>query len=220
VPSAFRAVIFDLDGVLVDSEPLHGRAWTETLRRLDVPLAEDWFLDWIGIADPMLADHVMAAHRLPTTREELLARKRARYAALVTSELRAFPGVLEGVPNLVPAPLAIATSSSREDAVQSLQAAKLSDYFPTIVAAEDVARHKPDPLPYLHAAELLGVSPDACLVVEDSEAGIRAGRRAGCTVVGVTTSRDAAALAEAHVILPTMADAMHHIQNALLGMPS
>lgn len=200
-----------MDGVLVDSEPLHERAWSEVLAPLGVPLAPDWFVEYVGIPDHTLASRMAAAHGLPLSLPALLARKRARYETLVPVHLKPFPGVVEGVVRLSATTKAIATSSCRSDVTRCLTAAHLLHHFTTIVSGDDVPRHKPDPLPYLRVAELLDVTPQQCLVIEDSPAGVAAARAAGCSVVAVTTGHPAESLAEADIVLPSMVEAMDHV---------
>lgn len=204
-----------MDGVLVDSEPLHGRAWTEVLAPLGVPLADLWYVEYVGIPDHTLADRMSGTHTLPLSRAQLLAQKRGIYQSLIPRELKAFPGVLDGVLRLNGVAKAIATSSCRSDVTRCLTATQLLDHFSVIVSGDDVSHHKPDPIPYLRAAELLGVAPAECIVVEDSPAGVASARSAGCTVVAVATAHPRESLAAADTIVSTTAEAMAHVQHAL-----
>ena len=155
------------------------------------------------------------AHTLPLTQSEVLARKRRLYEALVPAELKAFPGVVEGMSRLRNVVKGIATSSCRNEVTRCLTATQLIEHFSVIVSGDDVPRHKPDPIPYLRAARLLGIPAHECLVVEDSPAGIAAARTAGCTVIAVTTGHAPDRLADAKIVLPTMADAMAYVHRAM-----
>ncbi len=193
-PPRFLGAVFDMDGVLIDSEPLHARAWSEVLPPLGVPCDEDWFRPWIGVPDTQLVAHLLEAHALPVTREALLEGKRQQYRRILRANLRAFSGVAEGLARLADLPCAVATSSSREDATLALGTLGLVEHFKTLVCWEDVTEHKPAPAPYLLAARRLGIAPEHCVAVEDSPAGVASAKAAGYYVLGLTTSHPAEGL--------------------------
>lgn len=203
----WAAVLFDMDGVLVDSEPLHGESWEEILREEGIEPPADWFSAWIGIPDHKTAAGLKAAHRLTLPAVELNERKRRSFHALVETSLQPFAGLPERIADLS-VPRAVATSSGRKDAEHILSCTKLRDFFSVIVTADDVTKYKPEPEPYLQAAKLCEVNPAGCLVLEDSPAGIAAGVAAGCTVLGITSSHPATALSGAHKLFSNPSDAL------------
>ncbi len=204
------AVIFDMDGVLFDSEPLHIRAWQAIMAPRGWTFEASWYLRWVGIPDWKFAAYLHGEFGLGATAAELLHLKREHYLAITSAELLPFPGVPEGLHALCARgiPIAVATSSNRENSHHTLNCTGLAGYFPVLVSAEDVAKHKPEPDPFLRAAELLGTPPAQCTVIEDSPTGIRAARAAGCQVLGVTSSHDTANLAAADHIFPTTVEAI------------
>jgi len=211
-----QAVILDMDGVLVDSEPLQARAWQEALAGLGLERQLGWFDSWIGIADSIMAEHLAERPELDRSPAELLELKRSRYKEIVAREMRLYPDLADrlqrlraGLAERGPAPLlAVVTSSSRGEMQQTLLAVGLQDFFPVQVSADDVARLKPAPDPFLRAIELLGVAPAQCLVVEDSPTGVAAGLAAGCTVLAVLTTHTRDQLAAATHVVPDTAAAL------------
>ncbi len=208
-PPRLAGVICDLDGTLVDSEPLHARAWTEVLCARGLTLADDWFVPWVGIPDTKLSVHLAQTSGLTAEPAALLAEKRERYQQLAGSALRAFPGVAEALNALARAGLglAVATSSEHADAERALAAAGLRDRFAALIGADDVTRHKPDPEPYRSAALRLGLEPTECAAVEDSPIGLASAVAAGCFTVGVTTTHAAERLAGARRLFAQPAEA-------------
>ena len=164
------AVIFDMDGVLFDSEPLHIRAWQAIMAPRGWDFEASWFLRWVGIPDWKLAGYLHDEFGMGASWEEVLQQKRMHYLAITSAELHPFPGVPEGLHALRARgiPIAVATSSNWENCRHTLNCTGLADYFPVQVTAEDVTKHKPEPDPFLRAAELLGTSPSQCTVIEDS----------------------------------------------------
>ncbi len=191
-----RGLIFDMDGVLADSEPLHARAWVRTLERYGVRVDERYFDRWIGIPNGDTALDLVERFRIPVPAERLSAERQAAYLRLAESELRPFPGLAETLAGLR-LPKAVATSSTRADAALMLSRLGLSPHFRVVVTVEDVVLTKPDPEIYVKAAAGLGLSPGECAAIEDSPAGVASARAAGCYVVAVTTTHAAPRLAAA-----------------------
>lgn len=190
-PYPFAAVLFDLDGVIVDSTEIHYRAWTEFARELGhTPSASDLLAAngrragetiraWFG---DRFSDEEIAA---------LVREKEARANRLLaTSALPTIPGVRLFVEALVRAgvPRAVATSAVPANAELALERAGLRGAFDVVVTAADVSRGKPAPDPWLLAASRLGVAPGACLVVEDAVSGIRAAKAAGARCLALATT--------------------------------
>jgi HAD superfamily hydrolase (TIGR01509 family) len=219
-----EAVLFDMDGVLVDSEPVHMRAWQEILLPLGHPATEADLLPWVGVPDRDLARHLAESGAVDLAAETLLLRKGEVYRAIMRRERPVPPGLREALETLAARlgagrtdgpSLAVVTTSPREDMEAVLGAAGLRDFFPVIVTGCDVARHKPDPEPYRAAIARLGARPQRCVVLEDSPSGVAAGRAAGCTVLGILGMHDAAALPEADLHFSAPTDALAWILTRL-----
>jgi HAD superfamily hydrolase (TIGR01509 family) len=184
----FRAILFDLDGTLVDSERECAEAMARALERgrgLRIDQADRDFIvgrSWVDI-------HRQLAGRYPamtwTMAELIAATAAAREEVIAERGITILPGAVEAVRRFAHLGLAIVTGSSRVEAAQSLAALGLADRFAVVVASEDVPRSKPAPDGYLAAAAALGVAPSECLGIEDSAHGIAAGHAAGARVLAV-----------------------------------
>jgi len=189
----FDAILFDFDGVLVDSEPLHWACWAEALAPLGVPLEWEFYRDrCIGIDDREMLRMMAARSDPPLDWEQLWQRYPAKKEFFRARTIAAPPfpqGIAEMLARLHGSyKMAVVTSSGRPEIEPLLDAAGLRRYFETLVCARDAERHKPAPDPYLLAAQRLGVR--SALVVEDSEAGIASGRSAGFEVLAVKNAAD------------------------------
>jgi len=209
-----RAAIFDCDGVLADTEPLHLRVYNQMLAPLGVVVTADQYAaHLLGLPDrEAFAAILTAAGReaLPAAVTRLAEDKARAFAAVLSRELRIYPGVAAFVRSLGGAPCAVASGALRSEIEAILRGAMLSDAFSVIVAAGDVPSGKPDPAPFLAALAALRarfgpLAPEECLVVEDSVVGVTAARRAGMRCLAVTNSYDAAALADANLVVSSLA---------------
>jgi len=184
----FEAILFDFDGVLLDSEPVHCACWAEVLAPLGVTLEWEFYRrHGIGVDDREMLRMMAAGSDPPRKWEELWAlypaKKKlfqARMAQLPPFDpsLDGFLSRLHGVYKL-----AVVSSSSTTEIAPVLEAGGIRRHFDTLVCGEDVERHKPAPEPYLLAAQRLGTR--TALVVEDSEPGMASGRAAGFEVLAV-----------------------------------
>jgi beta-phosphoglucomutase family hydrolase len=181
----FRAYLFDCDGTIVDSMPLHYIAWKASLAEYDCVYEEKLFYAWGGrpIREIIQLLNDMQGLDLPV--DEVAEKKEALYHSLLP-QLKAIPEVMEHIDaQHGHIPFAVVSGSRRTSVVGSLSALGLLDKFDTLVCAEDYKRGKPAPDCFLLAAERLGVSPSDCLVFEDTDLGIEAARAAGMHSVKV-----------------------------------
>jgi len=188
---ATRGVIFDMDGVLIDSGAHHRAAWRALLDELGVaPARPDYWRLTIGRPGNEAVPLLLGRPVSWSEAMRLAERKRDLYQAIARDGLPAVRGVHAFVDEVAAAgiPRAVATSASRLDVERLLDPLGLLRRFDAVVTAEDVRRGKPDPEVYLLAAESIGVPPGQCLVFEDSVVGIQAARRAGMRVIGVATA--------------------------------
>jgi len=198
-----RTVIFDMDGVIVDSEPLHEKAFLEVMHDLGYGLNHGIDFDsYVGRSDFELWEDFIAKHQPPQALEELMAMKRRRVIEVVQQLQPIFAGLPELLEKLAPrCRLGLASGSERAfiEAVLSLKG--LRRFFPVIVSAAEVAHGKPAPDIFLRAAELLGAAPTDCWVVEDSKPGVTAALAAGMKVIAITNTHPADELGDAtHVV--------------------
>jgi len=203
------ALIFDCDGVLVDSEKLSCGAWLPVLERRGIHAVLADIEAFIGKSDQAVLDHYR--DRLDTQLEdEIIVERENEYFSLARDQLRTFPGLPAALSELSERriPMAVA-SSGRPDKIRfSLELVGLSQYFPVTCSAVEVTHGKPAPDLFLRAAQRLGRDPGECAVVEDSLPGVEAGLRAGMRVLGFTSSYPAHVLlaAGAHAAFESYAD--------------
>jgi beta-phosphoglucomutase len=197
--SAPTAVVFDMDGVVVDSGAHHRAAWRAMLAELGITPADDFWRLTIGRPAEEAVPLVVGRALGFAETARLALRKRDHYVRLARNGPRAIAGVAGFLEGLAAArvPRALATSASRLDVDRLLRALGLRHHFATVVTAEDVVRGKPDPEVYRRAAQGLGHPPARCLAFEDSLVGVQAARAAGMRVIGLTTAHTAAELREA-----------------------
>jgi len=182
---SFRAYLFDCDGTIADSMPLHYRAWKKALADFNCDYPEDLFYSWGGKPVRQIIAGLNEIYGLKMPIEALAERKERLYLEQLP-QLKVIPEVLEHIEaqhGLIP--FAVVSCSKRESVVGSLTVLNLLDKFDTIVAAEDYKNGKPAPDAFLLAAARLAVQPEDCLVFEDTALGIQAATAAGMATVMV-----------------------------------
>ena len=206
MPARFDAVVFDLDGTLIDTESLCNVAGVEACANLGFPLSIAFFESLAGIDDRTRARLIEEHVGQPVEFAAFLAEWDRLCTERFAEGIPIKAGAVELLESLEAAgvPVALATSSRRGPAEEKLAAIGLGHHFRTVVTFDDVAAPKPAPDPYLLAAERLGVAPARCLAFEDSETGARAAHAAGMTVVQVPD------------LHPTKGAHAHHVAETLL----
>src|ERR1700675_2722388 len=206
------AIIFDFDGVIADTEPLHFAGFRQTLAEIGISLTKsDYYANYFGYDDRGCFIAALTAHQHPTDPSalaQLMQRKARAYLESVKDHLVIFPGVREFVREAAAAyPLAIASGALRHEIEVILEQAGLRKEFLHITSAEDVTRGKPDPQPYLQALNALNrqrreqtITAGSCLVIEDSIPGIRSAKTAGMKVLAVANTQTIQDLHEAHPV--------------------
>ena len=213
-----RAVLFDFDGVIVNSEPLHFRAFREVLAAEHIELGEEeYYRELIGFDDKGAIRHVFKKHDRPLepkTFLRVMTRKSETMMELIRSRhYHALPGVEEFVRGLWRNyPLAICSGALREEIEAMLEGISLRDCFSVITSAEDVEVGKPDPSGYLLTAKLMGekhklkepLSPGDCLIVEDAPTVVHSVKKVGFQALAITTSYPAEKLGEADWVVQSL----------------
>ncbi len=192
---AFQAVLFDMDGVVLDTMDRHAACWRELLFEKGFRVDLEFILRHEGCLKPQVLCELAGASQKLTPDQaaglmaELLPRQAKMYIERHADEVRPFPEAVEVIRRVANngIPLALVTSSSRP-VVESSLGSELYNMFSHIVTSEDVSRHKPEPEPYLAAARALSADPSACLVIENAPAGIQAAKAAGATCYALTTT--------------------------------
>lgn len=182
----FCALIFDMDGTLVDSERVHWQAWQVTLaaRGAVVPDYQD-FKRYVGVSDEQMAQEFIGSGTLSVSPTGLVADKRSAYHDLIP-RIELLPGVRKTLSEFRAAyRMAVASSSPYREVMAILAHHGLADTFEIVVGGDMVARKKPDPEIYLLAASRLGLLPSECVAFEDSQSGIAAAVSAGLAAVAV-----------------------------------
>ncbi|HEY0306978.1 MAG TPA: HAD family phosphatase, partial [Acidobacteriaceae bacterium] len=175
----FKAYLFDCDGTIADSMPLHYVAWKATLAEWKCEFDEKLFYSWGGMPVLEIISTLNKLQGLSMPVEEVAVLKEGKYLEFLP-QLKAVPEVLEHVhASHGQIPFAVVSGSRRDSVVASLKALGILDRFETLVCAGDYTKSKPDPEPYLIAAKRLGVKPEDCLVFEDTDMGIESATAAG-----------------------------------------
>ena len=198
IMTPYDAIIFDMDGVIIDSEPLHEKAQRVVFSQYRLTVPSSIFSAFKGKSEEDVFGHVVQEYADNLDAAELIALKHEVYSGLM-GELQLIAGARPFIKRLTRrgVRLGLTTSATRRDQERSFALFDLHAYFDVVVTREDVRHPKPNPEPYLTTAQRLGVAPTACLVFEDSINGVLSARRAGCTVAGLATSFSTEQLLEA-----------------------
>ena len=211
-----EGVLFDMDGVLVDSEHFICKAAIMMFRELGFNVSPQEFLPFVGMGENRYIGGVAEKHKIFIDIEQVKARTYDIYETIVKGKLFSLPGASEFIIKCSNKglKLALATSADPVKMKVNLREIGLSeDKFQAIITGHDVTRKKPFPDIYIKAAESIGLKPGSCLVVEDAPNGIKSGKSAGCKCLAVTSTFNEAALAEADWISESLMNVPEEVLN-------
>jgi HAD superfamily hydrolase (TIGR01509 family) len=202
-----KGVLFDMDGVLVDSEPFICKAAILMFKELEADVLPEDFHPFVGMGENRYLGGVAEKYGLDVNIEQVKARTYEIYSTIVKNHLHPLPGAKEFVSECRKKGLKLALATSADKVKMEVNLVEIGlapETFQSIVTGEDVVNKKPFPDIYIKAARSLGLYPDECLVVEDAVSGIRSAKSAGCRSLAITGSFDAAALKEADWICDSL----------------
>jgi HAD superfamily hydrolase (TIGR01509 family) len=191
MPSPLYAVIFDLDGVLADSEPWWNQIDAKLLARYGVSYRGEYHRNVLGVSYRLAVEFYKNAFHIPASVEELMRRRGEIATAVFANDVGLFPAAKTTLEQLreMNLPLAVATSSVSASARPLLDRTGIRSFFSVVITGDEVQRGKPAPDIYLRAADKLGISAEACLVIEDSLAGMAAAKAANMRVAAIPDRR-------------------------------
>jgi beta-phosphoglucomutase family hydrolase len=200
-----RAVLFDLDGVIVDSREHHMRAWERWATEHGIKHAPDYFHRVFGMRNDAIIGGLRSGLS-PSELQPLAERKEELFRELARGHVEALPAVLDVLDRLDERgiPKAVVTSTPRRNLDLILESLGIAHRFGALVAEEDAAKGKPHPEGFLVASERLAVEPARCVVIEDAPAGLAAAKAAGMRAAGVTTTHPASELHDADVVVASL----------------
>ncbi|HAY85200.1 MAG TPA: beta-phosphoglucomutase [Chloroflexi bacterium] len=201
------AVLWDMDGVLVDTGHAHFVTWRDTLAEIGKTYTQDDFRATFGMNNAGVLRYVFGEEPDPNFSREVGDKKEILFRQLIKAGVNPLPGVQDWLGWFRKQGLkqAIASSAPRENIDALVDGLKIRAYFDAIVSGADLPP-KPNPHVFLHAAYQIGMPPERCLVIEDSVAGVGGARRAGMKCIAVTTTNSAGQLRQAHLVLTDLTE--------------
>ncbi len=187
-----RAILFDMNGIIVDDEHIHERAFRETVKSFGIDLTHEKYLECCAGKTDKAGYEAISKHFFKELLiDKLLIEKNQIYLKLFPKNKKSYDGVLELIKSLSKDfVLALTSSSSRVEVDLITQEFGIETYFKTTVSADEVVKGKPDPEPYSTTAKRIGLRPEECCAIEDSKSGVLSAKNAGCYCIGVTTTHD------------------------------
>lgn len=202
-----KGVLWDMDGVLVDTGEYHFQAWVAVLSEYGIAFSRSFFQDTFGMNNEGVLTTLMGESLTPELLAEISASKEKAFRDAVWGKVQPLPGVVDWLKHLQGTGYCqgIASSAPRENIDALVDEMRLRSYFKAIISGVDLPG-KPEPHIFLKTATHLGVPPEQCIVVEDAVAGVEAAVRAGMKCIAVTTTNPAQALAAADVVVEHLSD--------------
>ena len=216
----YYAVLWDMDGVLVDTGDFHFQSWKETFDELDISFTREEFRKTFGMNNAGILEWVFGRKPEPEEVSRISDKKESLFRELVKGKAEPLPGVLTWLKQFQDLGLKQAiTSSAPPENIEVLVAElKIKDYFNEIVSGFDLPG-KPNPDVFLKAADTLHIEPKNCIVVEDAIAGVQGAKRAGMCCIAVTTTNPARALEQADFIFDDLGKMSEEDFSSLMAMP-
>ncbi|MEP0868340.1 HAD family phosphatase [Trichocoleus desertorum AS-A10] len=204
------AILFDLDGTLTNTDPIHFRAWQEHLSEHGLEIDETFYKTQIsGKTNPVIIEEILPNLSMEAG-QQLADAKELRFRELATQEITAMAGLTQILDwaQQQQLPLAVVTNAPPENAYFMLETLKLNAHFQTIVISDEIGVGKPDPAPYNIALERLNVAPEAAIAFEDSPSGIRSAVAAGIPTIGIASTHNPQVLYDlgAMLVIPDFTD--------------
>lgn len=201
-----RGVIWDMDGVIIDSADLHYRSWKDALEKRGIQMSRAQFDETFGRRNDDIIEHLTGKRPAGFEVASISGEKEEAYREMVRGGARFFPGVLELMRSLKEGGFrqAIASSAPAANVALIIEEMKLSPFIEAAVDGSQVSTGKPDPEVFIRAASKLGLEAGACLVIEDAAAGVEAARRAGMAVIAVSNTLPAARLMAADLVVGSL----------------
>ncbi len=200
-----RTVLWDMDGVLVDSGELHYQSWLETLTALSIPFDRDKFRSTFGMNNTGILSILLGKTPEPDFIDMVSDRKEGLFRELIHGRLQLLPGALEWLKLLHERGIlqAVASSAPQANIEATVDELNIRQYFSALISAYAMPG-KPDPAVFIEAARQLGMEPEQCVVIEDSVAGVTAAKQAGMKCIAVCTTHARSALTAADIVVDSL----------------
>lgn len=198
-----KAILFDMNGVIIDDEHIHEKAFQETVKKFNVNLSHEDYLEYCaGKTDRKGYTDIAEKFNIKLPIDDLLKEKSQMYLRLFPENTIAYDGVIDLIKKLSKIYiLALTSSSSRLEVDLIVKEFDIKDNFIITISGDDIQNGKPNPEPYIKTAKMLQVKSSECAVIEDSSSGIRSAKDAGCYCIAITTTHDKSALKDADIIV-------------------